>query len=545
MPYTIRKSGCSSSKPYGVYKNSDGKRMGCHASRAAAAKQIAAIEANEGKEMSETTNTIALDPTTLEARVEKSEEDKKKEWVPYGVISFAELEKQKRAEMVAWEAQDLADTFSSLVYNIVSAPEIDREKAMNDLVAEFQMKMEELNKIQHGMVKEVDGADNEQKENVPDSPRALKSDLTVWKDDSGVYRWMTIYSNNYRDSDRVPEIISEKSHRSFEALVDKEIVPPPELWLWHIPGTKWGQADMVTYSDGFSLAFGTVLPGYEHIAKGLQKAIDNGDDIAVSHGMPGEFIVRNVEDPTIIDFHITKEISVLPRKSAANKLTGFVVFKEEGEEMSIPVEKKEWLVANGLLDLETIEKLESGLAKQSAAADEAGIESKESEEVEDETPAAKEETKEEITGGKEEAPVETPEAKVEEEDEEETKDTETPAEPKPLSRDEIAEAMKAVVTLVQESSKELNSRLSDIEAQMKELQVADTEKVKERVREIPSDSVLDLMRMSIIGQDDAAVDGRTKLAKEGPEETEPSAPSRTPSPFLDGLMSGKKVSEDA
>ena len=91
----------------------------------------------------------------------------------------------------------------------------------------------------------------------------------------------------------------------------------------------WGKSDMVTYSDGFSIAFGTVLPGFEHLAENLSKAIDDGADIAVSYGMAGQFIIRNEEDPTVIDFHITREISVLPRSAAANKLTGFVVFHKE------------------------------------------------------------------------------------------------------------------------------------------------------------------------------------------------------------------------
>ena len=484
--------------------------------------------------MSEKTNTIALDPATLEARVEKPGEDKKKEYVPFGVISFAELEKQKRAEMVAWEAQDVADTFAGLVYNITTSPEIDRETAMNNLIVEFQGRMEGLNKLQHGMVKETDNAEDVPEDGLPNPPVVQKSDFTVWKDVDGAWRWMTIYSNKFRDSDQIPEIISEKSHRTFERLVDDGIVPPPDLWLWHVPGTMWGKSDMVTYSDGFSVAFGTVLPGYEHIAENLSKAIDNGEDIAVSHGMPGQFIIRNEDDPTVIDFHITREISVLPRSAAANKLTGFVVFKEQGETaMPIPDDKKEWLLGVGL-SAEQIEGLESGLAKQAAAATDAGIESKETEEVAE--PVAKAETEVEE---KEEAPVETPEAEVKEEETEETK--ETPAEPTPLTRDEIAEAMKAVVALVTESNDTVGNRLNDIEAQIKELQVSTDVKVKERVEQIPTDSVLSLMNMSIIGHEDARVDGRTALAKEGPEETEQPQAPRTPSPLIDSLMSGAQT----
>lgn len=51
MPYHIDKSeNCQTSKPYAVIKDSDGKIMGCHPTREAAGKQIAAIEANEKAE---------------------------------------------------------------------------------------------------------------------------------------------------------------------------------------------------------------------------------------------------------------------------------------------------------------------------------------------------------------------------------------------------------------------------------------------------------------------------------------------------------------
>lgn len=52
MPYVVVKDTgvCPSSKPWAVKKKSDGKKMGCHPSKKAAQKQVAAIEANEAKE---------------------------------------------------------------------------------------------------------------------------------------------------------------------------------------------------------------------------------------------------------------------------------------------------------------------------------------------------------------------------------------------------------------------------------------------------------------------------------------------------------------
>jgi hypothetical protein len=48
MPYHVAKTAkCSASKPWGVIKDSDGKVMGCHPSKKAANKQLAALYANE------------------------------------------------------------------------------------------------------------------------------------------------------------------------------------------------------------------------------------------------------------------------------------------------------------------------------------------------------------------------------------------------------------------------------------------------------------------------------------------------------------------
>jgi len=50
MPYHIGTSAsCPASKPYAVIKDSDGKVMGCHATKEGAKAQLAALYANEPK----------------------------------------------------------------------------------------------------------------------------------------------------------------------------------------------------------------------------------------------------------------------------------------------------------------------------------------------------------------------------------------------------------------------------------------------------------------------------------------------------------------
>ena len=48
MPWSVRKSDeCPASKPWGVFKDDDGAKEGCHESKAAAQKQQAALYAQE------------------------------------------------------------------------------------------------------------------------------------------------------------------------------------------------------------------------------------------------------------------------------------------------------------------------------------------------------------------------------------------------------------------------------------------------------------------------------------------------------------------
>ena len=48
-----------------------------------------------------------------------------------------------------------------------------------------------------------------------------KKTFLVWKDKTNQYQWIATYSNNIRDDDSPPEIISETSHLGFISKVEK------------------------------------------------------------------------------------------------------------------------------------------------------------------------------------------------------------------------------------------------------------------------------------------------------------------------------------
>jgi len=204
---------------------------------------------------------------------------------------------------------------------------------------------------------------------------ANKESFTVWHDkEKNQWRWFAIYSNKFRDNDNPPEIIADHSHRDFVKSVEAGLIPYPELWLWHVPGSKVGQSDWLAYTDeGFALASGYFEN--EQVAKALSVYPDG---LRTSHGMPSSSIKRDLTDKSIIIQHVTKEISPLPSQSAANKLTDFInfVLKEEGEEMAIPQEKIGFLKQAGLTD-EQIAQIENGVKEKATQAEAEKLEYKE------------------------------------------------------------------------------------------------------------------------------------------------------------------------
>lgn len=436
-------------------------------------------------------DTVAMDSRTHDAVIEKSEDEEMK--YPYfGVTSFAELEDIQASEMAAEKVHELGEMFQSIAGNIMRDMEVaDKAAALRALVDEFQARLDTLN-----------GNDTATKEQEPvdELPAEPANSLTVWKEASGAWRWLAIYSNKYRDQDNPPEIISEKSHETFVELVDGGIVPYPELWHWHIPGTRWGVADWLAYADGFALASGTVDAGHEKEAETLAQT---AMPIRVSHGMPERFIVRNPGDKSVIDFHITTEISDLPSPAAANPLTGFQVFKGVNE-MALPEQKKQYLKSAGLSD-ERVAEIENGLAQRAKEAHDAGLDFKES------------------AAPVQEAPTEEPVAVKEDAQS-------APAAEAAMTRQEVAEAMGQIVSVFTEQMQALSDSMTALATEVKELKRADADRIAEKAADTPPASLQALIAQRIIGNDAARVDGRSTLAKDKPTEA-PAAATNGPTPF--------------
>lgn len=432
----------------------------------------------------------------------------------FGVTSFAELDEIQGVYDAAEAVEQLASQFCAIAYNIaIDETVTDKPAAMKALTQEFVARVRgRMNKakeqgkflsmIKTWLGKKAPGAkpaDDTPLEVISDEAptdtvtqaKQLRDGFTLWKTKEGSYRWMAIYSNQFRDSDYPPEILSEKAHKTFVAMVDAGLVDYPELWHWHIPGTAWGKADWVAYDNGFALASGYVLPGHEKEAE----LVSQMEDVRVSHGMPSRHIVRNKEDQSIIDMYVSVEISPLPGWAAANKLTDFVMLKEFNEMLS--PEKRDYLSKAGL-DEATISQIEASLAEKSKAAKDAGIEAKEQE------PAP--------------LPV--------------TADVQPAVDY--ATRQEVADVFAGALKPLAEAIAALQSTLTTVQAEVKSLKESDEKKVAEKAAATPKASIAELIAQSF--GEEARLDGRSTLAKAGPKQTQPDSAKYTGVPFLDGLI---------
>lgn len=448
-------------------------------------------------------------------------------YIPFGATSFGDVDEYIIAQATTERVQELTRQFKSLAENILYSDEIaDKGKALRDLVDELDKRLGEAVKSKGvasvfkdalitwlgsheynppglSRIKERIARDREEH-------LAPSTAFMVWKE-ADQHRWLATYSNKYRDQDVPSEIISADAHKDFVAAVDTKQTPMPELWHFHVPGSRWGVADMLAFDEqtGFVIASGTIDKGHEREAE----IIAEMGDVRVSHGMLRKSLEYDTADDTVITRYRSIEISDLPAEYAANPLTDFQVLKEGGD--MIPEHKKAYLKKVGLSD-DKIKQLESDLARKATEAKEQGLEFKEAETVEATVKAAESE----LTAA---APAE---AEVI---------------PAALTIESIADAVGAAVKPVIDP---LVTRIEALEAQAKERtekERTEEQRIVEKAQHVPAAS-LSAMIMRNLGvrtSSDAVV-------KEGeafttPPETKGDA-TRTGIRFLDAMLSEPKQS---
>lgn len=547
MPYNIKKQG----DEYCVFNSDTGDNKGCSDSRAKAIRHMRAMYAAEGgasmgkKELDRQVAQAVLEfladpasagePLQLEDLVkelaEEPEEPQATEVQATASLTFVPD---------AFISPDITVTTVTTAgdlptLTIVPDPIPDPILPESPAVVTAAKELDEEDTFVERILSKIKSLF--QRSKMPPASLLDRSGLLLWKEADGQYHWASRYSNNFRDDDRPREIISADSHRRFVDLVDKGLASMPELWLWHVPEWKFGEANWLAFDEsGFALAAGLVDKDKSFVAEWLAER----NDFLTSHGMPYASLQRDPVDPTIIKEHVTVEISPLPGWSAANKLTDFVIpdgYMNKENDMAIPNEKRQALIDMGFKP-EWLDKLEAINAETKAMAEQVGLESKEiTPEPAPETPA---ETPAEV---KEAAPAEviteTP-----------APETETPApDQSPVTRVEVAEAVANVIGgrlvelegLVSQIDASMKSLTADL-ASMKEQNVQVEKAVEKAVEELPPASMAALLaqRMSAIGSKEASVDGRSSLARSKPKEAPAQSAGPIGIPFLDSMLSAKR-----
>ena len=196
------------------------------------------------------------------------------------------------------------------------------------------------------------------------APGARVTDgFAVVKQADGRLRWFARYSNSWLDRDG--EIITEAAHKEYVNWA-YDTGTFPELWLWHTPNTRFGEADWLDFSDGFAHASGLIDNGRESVVDALASK-----DVGVSHGFlslqAGKYIQR----------YRSYEVSVLPREYAAVATTGFNVLEAKEADMAFTGERRKWLV--DALGEEVVAGLEKNTESTAEQLKELGVEYKEAE----------------------------------------------------------------------------------------------------------------------------------------------------------------------
>lgn len=483
--------------------------------------------------------------------VHSNSNEEKNAGVAYAVqaLSFADYEDGLAVAQKNNDLAQLFNTFQAIAENIMYTDADDKTGRMEKLVYDFSSRINMVKEMSEsgdtsdsGNIeeKELEAEDSSEIESrtfrnrvksalislglVKENKEKATQGVTIWKEvsESGkeTYYWVARYSNNFRDRDNPPEIISESSHKDFVDRVDKGEAPLPELWLWHQPEWRIGKSTWVAYDDsGFAISGGYFYDHAKEIAEFLLKA----KDVLVSHGMPYGSIERDVEDKSIITRHDTTEISPLPASRAANELTGFVVLSEPLKEhdMAIPKNKREELVGQWGIAPEMLDKIEAVNAEQSKAARNNGVESKEvSEEKKEETIEVANETVDAVN---------TEEETAHNENEEDA-----------LTVEAVAEAIKAIVEPLVKSVADLTERLAVVEAAK--------EKQTSMLSDMMTPSASQAARIvgGVLGfsskqmdEEDDVVDGRTSLAKSKPKEAEKQVEGPSQYPFINQIIGGK------
>jgi hypothetical protein len=339
--------------------------------------------------------------------------------------------------------------------------------------------------------------------------------------------WILLWSTNSFE-DREKEIFSTQSIDDFVARHEEDDIKG-EVWFCHLPGSKFANIKMQARVGRFLLE---AAPFDDtEMGQAFEKFFSENPDShpllapngwGQSHGY--RFKRKDRVDGIYTSFE-KYESTILPWDIAANQHNPRPTFTTEGDFMN----EKQREAFESVFGAELVSRMVSQGETKTAELEATGIAYKAvEEEVVEEAAVEEVEEEKEVEVAVEEV-VEEVEEKVAETEVEEpvVEEKETP-----ITRDEIAEGLKVIVdslteqfeTMVEEKVSAAIDELIEVVVplanQVKALADTDEQKIAKSVTETPTSSLSSIIQQSIIGAKESHVDGRTSLAKDGPEEAE-------------------------
>lgn len=262
---------------------------------------------------------------------------------PYnGATSFAEVQEALKARKTEYAVSDLYYVFDQIVQNIKTKPDEEMtpsEKAdatvaaAKELAGLLNSPLTSLTKVGLADTKDDKRPIFERiKDFVFGAKEGYGSAFWSFVDNKGDWRWLSAYSNNFKDND--DEIFTEAAHKEFVRAAYK-LNRLPELWVWHTPGSRIGQCDFLDMSDGFIVASGT----YDEPETMGPKVAAKAAELGVSHGFQ---YPADTKENGVFHRYFDFEISVLPQRRAANPHMPLANVLKEGSKMTF--EKRAELV---------------------------------------------------------------------------------------------------------------------------------------------------------------------------------------------------------
>lgn len=232
---------------------------------------------------------------TKRSELKESQEANKiqKDYVPYGVYSFAQLDKINQVYEFQDELREMYYEFVVLGENILmDYPEQAGEK-LKTLVNEFAARLKAM------------------------QDKLISGSVALFKSEDGNLYWAGVPTNKFED--RQKDIFSDISHRKLVKALDEGTASYPDLYIWHQQPAV-GKATWVDYDErGFLMAGGIIHKEYESLVVNL--VANSTEPLGMSQGIYVKDIVRD-NDGTILEYY-PFEFTFLPHKNACNSLTAF------------------------------------------------------------------------------------------------------------------------------------------------------------------------------------------------------------------------------